>query len=154
MTIVIIRLQIKVVACHSDHSSYSNNHLSKVWIKVGLDKAYIPVLLSLNSKNKTLDCETNQVIFYEQPNPKRLQFLALSPLELDISSTEMNIPSKPSSKKLSVEETTAKNMAKILDFGHLLNGELTPVSDDLDIVLVQVRLICYACSLSEIKQLF
>lgn len=106
-----------------------------VWIRVGLDEAYIPVLLSLASKNKALHCQTNQVIFYEQPNPKRLQFLALNPLELDISSTEMNIPS---TKKLSMEETTAKNMAKILDFGHLLNGELTPVSDDLDSVLVQV----------------
>ncbi|CAO3646375.1 unnamed protein product [Mucor fragilis] len=107
-----------------------------VWIRVGLDEAYIPVLLSLASKNKALHCQTNQVIFYEQPNPKRLQFLALNPLELDISSTEMNIPS---TKKLSMEETTAKNMAKILDFGHLLNGELTPVSDDLDSVLVQIN---------------
>ncbi|KAL0140639.1 N-acetylglucosaminyl transferase component-domain-containing protein [Mucor lusitanicus] len=111
----------------------------EVWIKVGLDEAYIPVLLSLASNNKTLNCETNQVIFYEQPNPKRLQFLALNPLELDISSTEMNIPSKPNTKKLSLEETTVKNMAKILDFGHLLNEELTPVSDDLDIVLVQIN---------------
>lgn len=52
----------------------------------------------------------------------------------------MNIPSKPSTKNLSLEETTAKNMTKILDFGHVLNGELEPVSDDLDIVLVQVDL--------------
>lgn len=137
-----------------DHSSYSINHPSEVWIKVGLDEAYIPVLLSLASNNKTLNCETNQVIFYEQPNPKRLQFLALNPLELDISSTEMNIPSKPNTKKLSLEETTVKNMAKILDFGHLLNEELTPVSDDLDIVLVQVSLFHVAIhNLPEIKQL-
>ncbi|CAO0792415.1 unnamed protein product [Mucor circinelloides] len=123
-----------------ENEDHCDDSLSdQVWIKVGLDEAYTPVLLSFEYRNKILDGDTNQVIFYEQPNPKRLQFLALNPLELDISSAEMNIPSKPSTKKLSLEETTAKNMTKILDFGHVLNGELEPVSDDLDIVLVQIN---------------
>ncbi|GAN01193.1 N-acetylglucosaminyltransferase subunit [Mucor ambiguus] len=108
------------VLVHEQEDDRDYSVADQVWIKVGMSEAYIPVLLSLESNNKTLDWEKNQVIFYEQPNPKRLQFLALNPLELDISSTEMNIPSKPY-------------------FGHLLNGELTPVSDDLDIVLVQIN---------------
>lgn len=53
----------------------------------------------------------------------------------------MNIPSKISTNKYSLEETTAKNMIQILEYGHILNGELKPVSDDLDIVLVQVSYI-------------
>ncbi|KAI8638825.1 N-acetylglucosaminyl transferase component-domain-containing protein [Parasitella parasitica] len=111
----------------------------QVWIKVALDEAYIPILLSHKSKDAILNCETSQVIFYEQPNPKRLQFLALNPLELDISSTEMNLPLNSTSKTSLLEETTAENIAKIVQYSHMLNGELKPVSDRLDIALVQIN---------------
>jgi hypothetical protein len=93
---------------------------------------------SLNVEDKKFNFDTYEVIFYEQPNPKRLQFLALNPLELDISSTDMNITkkSKPLTKKQLEEKS---NLKKIIDYGHALNNENKPVSDDLGLVLVQVK---------------
>ncbi|KAG2231861.1 hypothetical protein INT48_006053 [Thamnidium elegans] len=109
-----------------------------VWLKVALDDAYVPVPLSVNVNEKKLGFDTYEVIFYEQPNPKRLQFLALDPLELDITSTDMNISKnkKPLTKKQLEEQS---NLKKIIDFGHQLNNETEPASDDLGIVLVQIN---------------
>lgn len=98
----------------------------------------IHVYRSVNVDEKKLFFDTYEVIFYEQPNPKRLQFLALDPLELDISSTDMNITKteKPLTKK-QLEELS--NLKKIIDYGHMMNHETEPESDDLGIVLVQIN---------------
>lgn len=63
----------------------------------------------------------------------------MSPLELDISSTDMNITKKkkPLSKK-QLEELA--NLKKIINYAHILNNEKKSLSDDLGIVLVQVHL--------------
>ncbi|CEP18392.1 hypothetical protein [Parasitella parasitica] len=131
--------QILGVLIQKDDADRHCTTTDQVWIKVVLDEAYIPILLSHKSKDTTLNCETNQVIFYEQPNPKLLQFLALNPLELDISSTEMNIPLKSTPKKSGLEETAAKNLEKIVQYSHMLNSELKPVSDYIDNALVQIN---------------
>lgn len=91
----------------------------------------------MNVADKKLNFDTYEIIFYEQPNPKRLQFLALNPLELDISSTDMNITKKkkPLNQK-QLEELS--NLKKIIEYAHILNNEKKSVSDDLGIVLVQV----------------
>lgn len=102
----------------------AKNNNNNMWLKVCLDDAYIPVPMS--------QIDSYKVIFYEQPNPKRLQFLALHSLKLDISTTDI-------SKKKEVPSEDVKNFRSIIDYGHQLNGELEPVSDDLDIVLVQVH---------------
>jgi phosphatidylinositol glycan class Q protein len=87
--------------------------------------------------DRKLNFDSFEIIFYEQPNPKRLQFLALDPLELDISSKEMNITSKKPivRDKRHIEEL--KNLKQIIEYGHQLNGETKSVLDDLSIVLIQ-----------------
>lgn len=70
-----------------------------------------------------------QVIFYDQPNPKRLQFLALNPLELDIS--VYNTPRQTPEKHAALE--------RILHYSHQLNGsDRGSTSTDLEKVLIQV----------------
>lgn len=86
----------------------------------------------MSLSNRNINIDTYEVIFYEQPNPKRLQFLALNPLELDISTTDISKKNDPPPEDL-------KNLKSIIDYGHQINGETEPVSDDLDIMLVQVK---------------
>ncbi|KAG0191094.1 hypothetical protein DFQ28_000992 [Apophysomyces sp. BC1034] len=68
-----------------------------------------------------------EIIFYEQPNPKRLQFLALDPLQLDISSK----PSEPTT-----DQAVLANLQIMIDYGHRMMGQASR-SDDLSAVLVQ-----------------
>jgi phosphatidylinositol glycan class Q protein len=121
-----------------DHWTYKQlTGNDNVWLRVGLDGGYLPVPLSIHVLDRKLQFDSFEVVFYEQPNPKRLQFLALDPLELDISSTEMNITSKKPMvhDKRHVEEL--KNLKTIVEYSHRLNGEVNSVSDDLSIVLIQ-----------------
>lgn len=121
--------------CHLTDTGYTGN--DNVWLRVGLDYGYVPVPLSIHVSDRKLHFDSYEIIFYEQPNPKRLQFLALDPLELDISSTEMNITSKKPivHDKRHIEELN--NLNKIIEYGHQLNGETKSASDDLNIVLTQ-----------------
>lgn len=105
---------------------------NNVWLRICLDDAYIPIPLSKNLNGSKKNINTYEVIFYEQPNPKRLQFLALDPLELDISTPDI-------SKKKDSQSEELKNLKSIIEYGHQLNRETEPaVSDDLDVILVQV----------------
>ncbi|KAG0178304.1 TP53-regulated inhibitor of apoptosis 1 [Apophysomyces sp. BC1021] len=70
-----------------------------------------------------------EIIFYEQPNPKRLQFLALDPLQLDISSK----PSEPTT-----DQAVLANLQIMIDYGHRMMGQASR-SDDLSAVLVQIN---------------
>lgn len=89
--------------------------------------------------DKKINFDTYEIIFYEQPNPKRLQFLALEPLELDISSIDMSITKKD--KVLTQKQLEElSNLKNIIEYGHTLNNESSLLSDDLEAVLVQVNL--------------
>lgn len=111
---------------------------NNVWLKVTLDTTYVPIPLAAYLDNQKLDFKAYKIIFYEQPNPKRLQFLALSPLELDISSIDMSITKKSKSPTQKQLEELA-NLNTIIEYGHALNNESSKKSDDLDIVLVQIN---------------
>lgn len=79
--------------------------------------------------NEKFKVNEYQVIFYDQPNPKRLQFLALNPLELDIS--VYNTPRQTPEKHAALEQ--------ILHYSHQLNGsDRGSISTDLEKVLIQV----------------
>ncbi|KAG2214289.1 hypothetical protein INT47_000845 [Mucor saturninus] len=124
--------------CDFPVPSITDRGNDNVWLKVTLNGAYVPVPLSVNVADQKLNFDTFEIIFYEQPNPKRLQFLALNPLELDISSIDMNITKKekPLTNK-QLEELA--NLKKIINYAHILNNEQKSVSDDLGIVLVQIN---------------
>ncbi|KAG0170356.1 phosphatidylinositol N-acetylglucosaminyltransferase subunit gpi1 [Apophysomyces sp. BC1015] len=92
------------------------------WLSVVLNDAYVPILLSPEK------CDY-EIIFYEQPNPKRLQFLALDPLQLDISSK----PSEPTT-----DQAVLANLQIMIDYGHRMMGQASR-SDDLSAVLVQIN---------------
>lgn len=86
---------------------------------------------SVNINNKKLVNDSYQVIFYEQPNPKGLQFLSLNPLELDISV----------SSPVLVRENRAhiSPLEQITQCSHQLNdGGKKRASANLDMVLIQV----------------
>lgn len=69
------------------------------------------------------------MIFYDQPNPKGLQFLSLDPLELDISASNTIV-----SKKQKCD-----SLEQIIHCSHQLNHEgKDPVSANLEMVLIQV----------------
>ena len=94
---------------------------------------------SAHANGSKINYDAYEVIFYEQPNPKRLQFLALNPLELDISSIDMGMEKK--NKVLSKKETEElSNIKKIVQYGRTLNNEINATPDDLEIVLVQVKM--------------
>jgi phosphatidylinositol glycan class Q protein len=120
-------LSLPLYHCLTDDIAKNNS----VWLRICLDDAYIPIPLSMNVDDSKINIDTYEVIFYEQPNPKRLQFLALNPLELDISTTDISKNTDPQTEDL-------KNMQSIIDYGHKMNGETECVSDELDIMLVQV----------------
>lgn len=97
------------------------------------------MIRSAHVSDKKINFDTYEIIFYEQPNPKRLQFLALEPLELDISSIDMSITKKD--KVLTQKQLEElSNLKNIIEYGHTLNNESNLVSDDLEAVLVQVNL--------------
>jgi phosphatidylinositol glycan class Q protein len=80
-----------------------------------------------------------EIIFYEQPNPKQLQFLALNPIELDISTKDMSdsVDAKKVTKQSDI--VIQKNKTTIIDYSYQLNQEIQSDSDDLGTVLVQVK---------------
>ncbi|KAI8374740.1 N-acetylglucosaminyl transferase component-domain-containing protein [Radiomyces spectabilis] len=102
-----------------------------LWLSVMLDEAYVPIPISMVIRGSDHVFLNYQIIFYEQPNPRQLQFLALEPLELDITSKEP-VAHEPS-------ETKA-NLEKILKYSHILSGhQQYPLVDDLTSVLVQIN---------------
>ena len=82
-----------------------------------------------------VDLASYEVIFYQQPNPKHLQFLALDPLELDISH-------KPVPHHDQKYVATMENLNKILGYSERIVGAPPPESYDLLSVLVQVMSEC------------
>ena len=101
-----------------------------------LDHAYVPVIIAAKGKETSHALQTRfayQVVFYEQPNPKKLQFLALDPLELDISSNDIPVIT------LNKKQMDVQNHIKtIIDYSHKLNGKTKSDSDELSLVLIQV----------------
>ena len=73
------------------------------------------------------------MIFYQQPNPKHLQFLALNPLDLDIS------PKEPPKDKDEKEIITKNNLNKILDYSVTMVGDQNTERNELLSALVQVN---------------
>ncbi|KAI9469791.1 MAG: hypothetical protein EXX96DRAFT_381641 [Benjaminiella poitrasii] len=127
---------VGVLVKQNELSAFSNQDDDQHdWLKVTLNEAYIPVLSSLTLNSTHIQFNTFEVIFYEQPNPKRLQFLALEPLELDISSKD--IPPKIDIDRKYME--AINHYKGIIDFGHKLHGETEPVSDELGSILIQVK---------------
>ncbi|ORX61329.1 Gpi1-domain-containing protein [Hesseltinella vesiculosa] len=55
------------------------------WLTLELDDQYLPMPRSLVAHGKPTSLSSFQIILFEQPNPDRLQFLALEPLALDIT---------------------------------------------------------------------
>ncbi|KAG1471322.1 hypothetical protein G6F56_002191 [Rhizopus delemar] len=108
------------------------NPEQEIWLNITLNPNYIPVPLSVNINNKKLVNDSYQVIFYEQPNPKGLQFLSLNPLELDISV----------SSPVLVRENRAhiSPLEQITQCSHQLNdGGKKRASANLDMVLIQIN---------------
>ncbi|OAD68133.1 hypothetical protein PHYBLDRAFT_79399 [Phycomyces blakesleeanus NRRL 1555(-)] len=112
------------------------------WITVNLDDAYVPVPLTRFHRGKPELIELYEIIFYDQPNPKRLQFLSHDPLELDISAKEISEsrPDGPLLTPANKHPTTIANIEKIIEYSHIHTGCTTQVSDDLVSVLVQVKM--------------
>lgn len=92
---------------------------------------------SISHQGKVVDLASYEVIFYQQPNPKHLQFLALDPLELDISH-------RPLPHHDQKDTATMENLNKILGYSERIVGAPPPESYDLLSVLVQV-MDGYAC---------
>ncbi|KAG1053023.1 hypothetical protein G6F46_008360 [Rhizopus delemar] len=106
------------------------NQEDKVWLNINLTSQYIPIPLSVYINNKRVKPENYQVIFYDQPNPKGLQFLSLDPLELDISASNTIV-----SKKQKCD-----SLEQIIHCSHQLNHEgKDPVSANLEMVLIQIN---------------
>lgn len=95
---------------------------------------------SICHQGKVVDLASYEVIFYQQPNPKHLQFLALDPLELDISH-------KPLPHHDQKYVATMENLSKILGYSERIVGAPPPESYDLLSVLVQVMDGCASRSL-------
>ncbi|PHZ08744.1 uncharacterized protein RHIMIDRAFT_69633 [Rhizopus microsporus ATCC 52813] len=111
-----------------EQCKYSGTQEQKIWLNIQLTNNHMPILLSLYMNNEKFKVNEYQVIFYDQPNPKRLQFLALNPLELDIS--VYNTPRQTPEKHAALEH--------ILHYSHQLNGsDRGSTSTDLEKVLIQ-----------------
>lgn len=100
---------------------------------------------ALSKRGGAVDLTSYQILFYEQPNPERLQFLALEPLALDITPKQHHQQDTPlSTKDASTQQQrqaalTLQNLAKSLHIGKQVLGiQQTDASDDLTSVLVQV----------------
>ncbi|KAI8141849.1 hypothetical protein BJV82DRAFT_164896 [Fennellomyces sp. T-0311] len=117
----------------SETTSFHSNPrvYSSPWITVMLDDAYVPIPVSFYQNGSEHPVSTFEVIFYQQPNPKHLQFLALDPLDLDISSKEP--PKHQDVKQLA----TAENLSKILNYSFAMVGNRVSINDDMLSVLVQ-----------------
>ncbi|KAI8328411.1 N-acetylglucosaminyl transferase component-domain-containing protein [Blakeslea trispora] len=105
-------------------------HTEQAWLTVVLDHTYVPVMKENNQQTQF----TYQVVFYEQPNPKKLQFLALDPLELDISSNKVPV-STLNKKQVEIQN----HLAEIIDYSRKLNGQIRSDTDELGLVLVQIN---------------
>ncbi|CEG78349.1 hypothetical protein RMATCC62417_12972 [Rhizopus microsporus] len=113
-----------------EQCEYSGTQEQKIWLNIQLTNNHMPILLSLYMNNEKFKVNEYQVIFYDQPNPKRLQFLALNPLELDIS--VYNTPRQTPEKHAALEH--------ILHYSHQLNGsDRGSTSTDLEKVLIQIN---------------
>ncbi|CAO3645141.1 unnamed protein product [Cunninghamella blakesleeana] len=77
--------------------SQYNEHGLDNWLDIQLNNEYVPEPRSIVINKHTVS--SYEIVFYDQPNPERLQFLALEPLTLDITtlSTMMNKSSKSTS---------------------------------------------------------
>ena len=88
---------------------------------------------SLYQNGNEYPVNSYEVIFYQQPNPKHLQFLALNPLDLDIS------PKEPPKDKDEKEIITKNNLNKILDYSVTMVGDQNTERNELLSALVQVN---------------
>ncbi|KAI8973580.1 N-acetylglucosaminyl transferase component-domain-containing protein [Mycotypha africana] len=123
-------------------SMQTENNEPSVWVEVAFDEALVPVPTSISLNSKKINLSAYQMIFYEQPNPRRLQFLALNPLELDISPKELNMPSQKRSSRFNTKhgEEISSNLEKILEYGQFINGDNNdPTADNLSQVLIQIN---------------
>ncbi|KAI9479601.1 hypothetical protein BDB00DRAFT_173912 [Zychaea mexicana] len=118
-----------------DNTQLANEHRSheNPWVTVLMDDAYVPIPVSLYQNGNECPISTYEVVFYQQPNPKHLQFLALDPLDLDIS------PKEPPKHKDEKELVTTQNLNKILNYSATIVKNSDTVTNDLLSALVQVK---------------
>ncbi|KAG2183054.1 hypothetical protein INT44_006035 [Umbelopsis vinacea] len=70
----------------SNHLSYPKPGNEDFWLSIFLNSELLPEIRSIYDKNEQSDRQTSvEIIFYDQPNPEYLQYLALDPLVLDLS---------------------------------------------------------------------
>ncbi|CAO3662791.1 unnamed protein product [Umbelopsis ramanniana] len=70
----------------SNHLSYPKPANEDFWLSIFLNSEMLPEIRSIYDKNDQSDRQTSvEIIFYDQPNPEYLQYLALDPLVLDLS---------------------------------------------------------------------
>ncbi|KAI8086766.1 N-acetylglucosaminyl transferase component-domain-containing protein [Halteromyces radiatus] len=118
---------------------------AECWLTMLLDDAYIPIPISLSTRGKTIALSSYQIMFYEQPNPERLQFLALEPLALDITPKQHHQQKQHRSmdNSTALQRQTAltlQNLAKSIDVEQRILGlQNMETSDDLTSVLVQIN---------------
>ncbi|KAG2226616.1 hypothetical protein INT45_005102, partial [Circinella minor] len=118
--------QLQLDNKHDDHENYP-------WVTIIMDDAYVPIPVSLYQNNNEYPVNSYEVIFYQQPNPKHLQFLALNPLDLDIS------PKEPPKDKDGKEIITKNNLNKILDYSITMVGDQDTETNELLSALVQIN---------------
>ncbi|CAO3622968.1 unnamed protein product [Cunninghamella echinulata] len=129
----------------TSESQYQKNDMDD-WLEIQLNDAYVPEPRSIvMNKQTTLSYE---IVFYDQPNPERLQFLALEPLTLDIttlSSTMMTTITTHETKneqQQKQERLTKQNIEKVIHNGRELSTKpfvTYDSSDDLSFILVQIN---------------
>ncbi|KAI7861319.1 N-acetylglucosaminyl transferase component-domain-containing protein [Spinellus fusiger] len=120
----------------------TNRHKNQdLWITVTLDDTHVPVPLTINCNGQQEPIHSYEIIFYDQPNPKRLQFLSHDPLELDISTKELSGARSEGSASSGSDQHSAMtaSLQKILAYSHRLTGQSTKISDDLIPVLTQIN---------------
>lgn len=86
----------------------------------------------MTTRTGRVPVKSYEVIFYEQPNPKRLQFLALDPLDLDIS------PATPAPEDDPRHKAAMNHLAQAVQYSHRLLPN-TAQPHDLAHVLVQIN---------------
>ncbi|GAB5592264.1 pig-Q [Umbelopsis nana] len=73
----------------SKHLTYPKQGNEEFWLSIFLNAQLLPEIRSIYDKNEQSNKQTSvEIIFYDQPNPEYLQYLALDPLVLDVSAKE------------------------------------------------------------------
>ncbi|KAI8067120.1 N-acetylglucosaminyl transferase component-domain-containing protein [Gongronella butleri] len=86
------------------------------WLNVDLSDKYLPIPTQLSVQGAPIRMQSYQLIFYEQPNPERLQFFGLEPLPLDISRR------KKAPISSTTEQVTRQNQACLVHNGRDILG--------------------------------